>query len=752
MSIFAKYISAALASALALAVTGCGQSGPRDPDAGPTPPIVIPPNAGLLPEPKVQYALFEPRTERELMGLVEDGEFRGKAMANYGYMIAKTKAGFDPALFAKHGMEVRGSFAANGGRDFYLHKDSDLVETMKRVRGLSGLAYIEPELMNYTTAAVEYNNPDNLVRNGQQYGVLTTHALDAWTTHGFGPNKPYVANIDTGVNYRHEDLADVVSNAFTWYSNGQSMLPNGNVFADPDPADWKVTRPNQDWGTDGSRDGHGTHTVGTMAAVGNNGLGVAGMCWQVNLVSYKGIDDNDSGPNWPVYGSLWHLAKWKNELVGPEGAKAPRYPHTIPVNMSLGSPVMSQFQIDMVRTALENGIVVIASSGNNYNGISTFPGSVTGVIRVGAVNYLDRRTDYSNYGPDLSVMAPGHYVFSCYSADNQRYQILDGTSMAAPHVTGLVAHMLTFAPDLTPEQIKTYLERNADPIEGQTGFSNWTGWGRINALKTISAVIGDLGRTPASDYVASPLKVNVEIDGKPMNGMVVYLYNCDQGGAINNYVVASITGESYVAMRDDATIESESGVAWFSMLRPGHYRVVAATTAMSLEDGKVAAYSAASDVFEVRQDGGAPPVTLSFDFDVMYIQTLATAAGGGNTDTVISIYNSVDGAPLVNDFDGDAFESLMVVRPTKPGAWWIRIRPWNGNSAYSGEYALWVGSPPAVRAPGTYANPGDGGVQGSQTQTRSAASQLIGVNDKIVYGRLTAGASAGGDYYRIVVE
>jgi hypothetical protein len=395
---------------------------------------------------------------------------------------------------------------------------------------------------------------------------------------------------------------------------------------------------------------------------------------------------------------------------------------------------------------------VVATAGNNYTGISAFPGSVSGVIRVGAVNWLDRRSLFSNWGPDLSVMAPGQFVISSHNASNSAYYAMDGTSQAAPHVTGLVAHMLTFAPDLTADQIRTYLERNADPVDGQTGFSNLTGWGRINALKTISAVIGDLGGTPASDYVASPVKVSVKLAGAPYNGAVVYLYNCNQGGTINNYVVASITGESYVAMRGDDAIEPESGVAWFSMLRPGYYRVAAATTAMNLEDGKVTAYSAASQPFEVKHGSAAPPVTLSFDFDVMYIQTLATAAGGGNTDTVISVYNSVDGAPLVNDFDGDAFESLMVVRPTKPGAWWIRIRPWNGNSAYSGEYALWVGSPPAARAPGTYAAPGDGGVLGSLTQTRSDASQLIGVNDKIVYGRLTAGTSASGDYYRIVVE
>jgi thermitase len=751
MSIFAKYISAALASALALTVVACGSPGAGSLGAGPTPPIVIPPDTGPLPEPKAQYTLFEPQTEQELMGLIEEGEFQGRPIANYGYMIARTKRGFDPALFAKHGLEVVGSFAANGGRYFYLHRGSDLVETMNRVRGLDGLAYIVPELMNYTTAAVAYDNPDRYVKTGDQYGVLTTQALDAWTTHGFGPNRPYVANIDTGVNYRHEDLVDVVTNAFTWYSDGNNMLPNGNVFSDPEPDDWKATRPNQAQGTDGSDSGHGTHTVGTMAAVGNNGVGVAGMCWQTNLVSYKGLNNAGSGSNWAVYGSLWHLAKWKNEPVGPD--KPPRYPHTIPANLSLGSGLLDQFQIDMVQMALENGIVVVASAGNNYNGVSTFPGSIPGAIRVGAVNYLDRRAGFSNWGPDLSVMAPGRSVLSCLNADANGYLLMSGTSMAVPHVTGLVAHMLTFAPDLTAGQIRTYLEKNADPIEGQKGFDPRYGWGRINALKTISAVIGDLGRAPASDYVASPVKLYAENRGRPINGMVVYLYNCDQVGTISNYAAVSITGESYAAMRGDKDLEPEQGVAWFSMLKPGYYRAAAAMRVLSLDEGTFNAYPAASPIFEVGHDAETPPVTLAWDFDLLFIQTLASAGSGATTDTTISVYNSAEGGAIVEDYDVGPFETLPAAKPTKPGAFWIRVRPMQVATTSNGQYALWLGSSQVDEpAPGTYANPSSDGVQGSLTQTRSPASQLIGVNEKIVYGNLTIATRTAGDYYRFIAE
>jgi hypothetical protein len=421
--------------------------------------------------------------------------------------------------------------------------------------------------------------------------------------------------------------------------------------------------------------------------------------------------------------------------------------------MSLGSGYCQQFVADMIEMGLEHDIVGIGSAGNDYSGFASFPGSFTGVIRVGSTDFLDRRVAHSNYGPDLSVVAPGYNILSTSYSSDTATSNQSGTSMAAPHVTGLAAYMLTFNPDLKPDQIKTYLEKNADPVEGQKGFDLHVGWGRINTYRTIGAVIADMGanRTPASDYVNSPVKVTVTAGGAPLNNVNVWLYNCNQTGTISNYVAVSLTGDSFVDLRDDLYLEPELGVARFNLLKPGFYRVTAATLFADLDNGVNAPVVTSSPMFEVRAGSAVQPIMLVFDAELMVIQTLASKGNTIDTDTVISLYNTETGNALLTDYDGSRFESLPLIKPKKPGTYWIRIRAWNGSTDNAGEYALWVGdSVIDSPAPGTYAAPGDNGVQSISAPNRGAA-QLIEVNGKVIYGNLTTVNRANGDYYKFVM-
>jgi hypothetical protein len=761
MSIHTKALSAAIASAFALAIVGCGASSVPSREGGIlTPPDVSPPVTKVLPEPTVQMNFFEPKTEQELRSVYKDGEFKGMGMTNYGYMIAKTRLGFDQAAFAKHGLDVVGNMSANGANYWYLHREQDLVETMKKARKMDGVMYIEPDTMNYAMAGIEYSNPDTYVASQLQYGVLTTQTKKTWETHGFGPNRPVVVNIDTGVNWHHGDLAGVVKHAFSWYSasNGNALLTDIgalNPLNDPEPPDRLATDPAMPSGTDGH--GHGTHTAGTMAAVGNNGRGVAGVCWNVDLVSYKGLSDSGGGGNWAIYGSLWHLAKWKNQKVtktidGKE-VEAPRYPHTIPVNYSLGGAVPTHFQADMIEMALEHGIVPICASGNDSSGFASWPGGYTGAIRVGAVSQLDRRVFFSNWGPDMSVMAPGMMVLSTDRSGANYYGYQNGTSMAAPHVTGLVGYMLTFAPDLRADQIKTYLEKNADPVDGQNGFSNLTGWGRINTYRTISAVIADVeaGRAPASDYVFSPVKITVrDGGGRTLNGVNVWLYNCDQAGAITNYVAVCPTGDSFVDVRDNKVLAPEPGVARFNLLRPGYYKAVAQTELFDLDGQEMATYAQTSHIFEVRAGAAVPPIALGLDADTLFVQTCATSnAARQGGDTVIRVYGSLTGDALI-DWDIGTYDTVPMIMPKKAGTYWIQVAAYG---ATVGEYALWLGrSTKPAPAPGTFADPGADGTKGGLTTSRAEDSPLIKIDDKVVYGDMTPGNRDTGDWYRFVVE
>jgi len=749
-----KY-SVALASVLALGFMGCGTTGPNGVQTGGGPIVdpAPPPASPIAHPPVVNYGFFDPQTEEELKAYVDEGSLKGNPIVNYGYMIAKVSPRFDPAKFEKYGMEVQATITANGAKYYFLRKDSDLVETMKKVRvEVGGLMYIEPDIAHYSTAwdgkAVPFawDKPDPLVASQQQYGVLVTDTMKAWREFGFGPNRAVVADVDTGVNFKHEDLTNTVRHAFTWYNPAGTALLSTvttNPYRDDEPVDARLAPADYTYGTDFEvGDFHGTHTAGTIAAEGNNGKGVAGMCWNVDMVHYKCFFLNGTSSasyTWAVYGSLWHLAKWKKT----------NYPHTIPINYSLGSVAPSQFAADMVEMALENNIVICASSGNDYSGFPKWPCSYTGVIRVGATDYKDRRVAYSDWGRDMSVVAPGYDIYSTDGGDPEDYWLMSGTSMATPHVTGLVGYMLTFAPDLKPDQIRTLIEQNADPIDGQQGFSIFTGWGRINTYRTIAALKAG---APPSNYVLSPVKVYVENTiHDPMSSVTVYLYNCNQDGTITNYAGSTITGTSYVDVRDDLKLDAEEGVAIFNGLKPGWYKAVASPRVIDPGTGTAIQIAKSTPAFEIKRGGPASQkFTVTIDgFDALYVQTMPTSnAERQKTDTRVCIYNSATANALV-DYDYDTFDTLIVKKPTKPGTYWIRVYPYSNQ--YYGEYALWLSSTGVKTgtAPGTAAAPGDGGEQGGLTDTRSATSQLIGIDDgKLYYADLTA---TNGHYYRFVV-
>jgi hypothetical protein len=493
--------------------------------------------------------------------------------------------------------------------------------------------------------------------------------------------------------------------------------------------DWRVTRPSGS--TDGH--GHGTHTAGTIAAQGNNGAGVAGVCWGVDLVSYKAVNDRGEGSDWTVFGSLWHLARRK-------GASRPG---AIPVNMSLGTIYAGHFAADMLEAALEHGIVPVCAAGNDSSGFATWPGSYTGAIRVGAVNYLDRRAGDSNWGQDLCVMAPGRDVVSTVPGG---YEAWSGTSMAAPHVAGLAGYMLTFAPDLRADQIRTYIERNADPIDGQKGFDPRFGHGRINTCRTIRAVLDDIenGRAPGSDYAPGPVKVTVlSASGRPFNGAAVYLYNSGPDGSVTNYAGVALTGGSFVGAMDGPAGGAEDGVAWFNMLKPGHYKVAASYSVQDLSGADLSG-GAESAVFEVGRAPAAAPVTLSLGIDpqrALYIQTYPCAGTdpGLWIDTQIAVY---DAGGLLADFDDGGLDTLGPFVLSRPGTYWINIYPWGDEW---GDYALWLGEglQPSP-APGSFASPGPDGIRSSQAQTQAGA-QPIQIGDRVVYCRMS---SRGGDWYR----
>ncbi|MDR1841100.1 MAG: S8 family serine peptidase [Holophagales bacterium] len=773
-----KYYSLALAPILVLGI-GCNSSDPRD-GAGPeTPPIKDIP---VVTEPVVKYNFYEPKTEE---GLQND--------TNYGYLIAKARPGFKTAHFERMGFKVIGGMAANGAVYYRLYKESDVLSALNHAKKYAGLMFIEPEIKHelyaVETNPITFNNLDQFLADKSAFASYTIKAYDAWRQYGFGSSekRPVVASVDSGIRWSHEDLISQVKHVYSWFTptsntNWTTYVQleglDGERFMDLLPDFTLNYNGTKYYNTD--QNGHGTHTSGTIVATGNNGVGMAGVSWNNDLIQYKAFASNGGASDWSLYGSIWHLARWK---------EANSYTATIPVNYSLGSPYASQFSLDMVSHGLQNGIVMVAATGNDGQRMVKYPTAYPGVIAVGATTGADKLASFSCWGPHLSVVAPGENILSTLAGANDNYGWGNGTSMAAPHVTGLIGYMLNFNPDLKPDQIKTYIEQNADYIDGQTGFSDKYGWGRINVLKTIEAVINDAnnGATPPSTYVLAPVKIKA-----PMNGLNVFLYNCSADGTIENYVGSSITGDYLADLDPDTGQGRESNIAWFNMLRPGRYIAKAYVGPAK----KVAS----TEPFNVETNMAPLEAVLGFNAEMLTIQTfptwdIFTQYGGGSgayVDPEIWVYDTSAGDPNDEDaayhyYDYYVYDAAMIVMPDAPGAYWIRITNYDQRVAgedYGGEYSLYVtrgapyvgqysidggdGGPPWTLPPvvgdpggagpfGKFAT-GYGGVIGAQATT-FANAPIISFNT-IYYGAFSGsdynapGSTNGatGHYYRFIVE
>ncbi|NMB19390.1 MAG: S8 family serine peptidase [Firmicutes bacterium] len=277
-----------------------------------------------------------------------------------------------------------------------------------------------------------------------------------------------ISIIDSGVDADHPDLRGQLDmeNAFNFIDNNQNVQDHS---------------------------GHGTHVAGTVGALTNNSLGVAGVLWdvQVQLLPLKVLGDDKAGTTWDVAKALLYSAGLPHGGIIPHYSDLPLNPEPVDVaNLSLGSSYC-EVQYAAVRKAVDAGVIVVASAGNN-GGDLMYPARHLEVIAVGAVDYggggVPRRASYSSFGHELDVVAPGgdHFSPTVYSTSpGSSYSYMMGTSMAAPHVTGVIGLML--AAGISETEVPDVLTRTAMEIGG-TGYNSEYGYGLINAYWAVNAV------------------------------------------------------------------------------------------------------------------------------------------------------------------------------------------------------------------------------------------------------------------------
>lgn len=330
------------------------------------------------------------------------------------------------------------------------------------------------------------------LRNTGQYApnsLASIQATEAWELQQ-GDSSVVVGVIDSGIDWQHPDLIHNI-----WQNLGEDLDGDGRVLEfidgqwqfDPDDEDgldtdgngyaddfigWDFVNNDND-PTDDHIFGHGTHVAGIIAAEGNNGIGVSGVSWHATLMPLKFLNAQGNGFSSDAIAALSYAHAMGAHLT----------------NNSWGSGVFSQLMLEAIAAY---GRPFVAAAGNNYGNNNDlaplFPASydLPNILAVAASDFQDQLASFSNTGAfSVDFAAPGVGIYS--TLPGGRYGFLNGTSMAAPHVSGAVCLLLSDEPDLSAEMVKDRFFRSVDAVPAMQAKT--VSGGRLNVFRLLQRPI-----------------------------------------------------------------------------------------------------------------------------------------------------------------------------------------------------------------------------------------------------------------------
>lgn len=285
----------------------------------------------------------------------------------------------------------------------------------------------------------------SLLETGADSGIPFESGIDAergWKIRNKAPSI-IVAVIDSGIRYTHEDLAENM-----WHNANPvsgDLYGTNAVAHNGDPMD---------------DEGHGTHCAGIIGAVGNNGVGITGVAWKVQLMACKFLDASGTGVISDEAAAIDYACN--------HGARI--------LNCSFGTIIPSSVEKAAFDEARNHDIIVVVAAGNNHanndeNGtfynLPSYPATykLDNIVAVASTSLFSQLSTFSNYGAKtVHLAAPGEEIYSTWFNSDHSYHVDSGTSMAAPHVTGALALMMEQFPNLSYKQLIAHLLFTTDKL------------------------------------------------------------------------------------------------------------------------------------------------------------------------------------------------------------------------------------------------------------------------------------------------
>jgi subtilisin family serine protease len=317
------------------------------------------------------------------------------------------------------------------------------------------VARAAPVTTNFPLHA-EFSPNDPFFNCFNQWGLCKIGAPSAWDAT-LGSPSVVVAVVDTGVWWTHEDIqANMWVNPSDGTSHGYDFIDGDSNPMDNDPSGVY----------------HGTGVAGVIAAITNNNKDIAGVA-QVKVMALRALGLNGQGSSLNTSQAI----RW----AAQHGARV--------INLSLGTnetfsgPTDIQLAIDY---AWSRGALVVAAAGNAGTSTLDYPARLTNVVSVAAIDESGYKASFSNYGPGLDLAAPGTTVLTLDG--NNGLHTLQGTSFAAPFVTGAAALLLSVDRNLTNVELWNILNSTAVQPGSGSGYNTNYGWGVVNAWNAINAL------------------------------------------------------------------------------------------------------------------------------------------------------------------------------------------------------------------------------------------------------------------------
>ncbi|MCG3147103.1 MAG: hypothetical protein PCFJNLEI_00540 [Verrucomicrobiae bacterium] len=506
---------------------------------------------------------------------------------------------------------------------------------LKTFNGQPGVLYAEPDYEG------QFEAVPNDLRFGEQYGMKNTgqtagtpdadiDAPEAWNKQTGSPST-IVAVCDTGIDYNNPDLApNIWTNAGEIPGNGIDDDGNGYVddvhgynFADNNgnPMDLYAAY---------TLMGHGTHCAGILGAVGDNGIGVAGVCWNVKIMAVKFGQTNGVNSVAKAAQAIQYATQMGARVISLSWHAGDKYNQTLK---------------DAIDAAGAANVALVCAAGNEGTNIDQrilYPSNFDSpnIISVVATTHNDKRASFSNYGVlATDIGAPGENVLS-YKLFN-KLEYWSGTSMATPHVAGAYALLLSANPSLTVAQVKAAMMDTVDPVLPGLCVSGGrlnlaaalaragSPWLSVSPTNAINIVPGGSASVTASFQAG-------ELDAGSYTGVVVF--------ASNDPVTPSMTVPAVmVVLPDDLRITPQTEFLPVGTIG-GPFRPEQSLYALTNGGPDAVTWSVAQSNtwLTVTPTGGVLPAGGSLMVTAL-VNAVATSLGVGAYNEVLTFSNHING-------------------------------------------------------------------------------------------------------------